>query len=94
MILIVKIVTRKTIMTIIWKPGLKHLSRRIQSRLIAIDSMFDEFTDENEVEFPDRDLTGFFASQRSRNESEKPSVVITGESIIKNLDPRARRMSR
>ena len=33
----------------------------------------DEFTDENEVEFPNRERTTFFASQRSRNESEKPS---------------------
>ena len=31
----------------------------------------DEFTDENEAEFPDRERTTFFASQRSRNEREK-----------------------
>ena len=47
---------------------------------------------ENKFEFPDRERTGFFASQRSRNEREKPNVVITGGNIIKNLGPR--RMSR
>ena len=32
-----------------------------------------EKLNENEVEPPDRKRTGFFATQRSRNESEKPS---------------------
>ena len=92
----------------------------IMSTCNRFNVLQDEPTNENEVEFPDRERTTFFASQRSRNESEKPSenevefsdrertgisasqrsgnerekpnLVITGDSIIKNLDPR--RMSR
>ena len=45
----------------------------IMSTCNRFNVLQDESTDENEVEFPDRERTTFFASQRSRNESEKPS---------------------
>ena len=45
----------------------------IMSNCNRFNVLQDESTNENEVEFPDREHTTFFASQRLRNESEKPS---------------------